>query len=163
LREQVNYFVRCRQMADVKVGESLQRVKMSYLLDRYDMDAEIDWESVLSGGEQQRLVLCAALACPNIGCIVLDETTASCDVPAERDIYTMLLSSGKQFITVSHRPELMTFHHLILNIDSNSQSYTITQLALLPSAMTSAVNIPVATNTDTVVFHTDTSASTPPI
>lgn len=102
------------------------------------MDSTIHlWSRTLSLGEQQRLIIVAALLTlyPPMDCdmpvkyFILDETTAGCDQLTEKIIYEYLQNSNIQFISISHRHQLIKYHTHQLIISSNNQSYQFNQLS----------------------------------
>lgn len=47
----------------------------------------------------------------------------------ERDIYKLIQCSGKQFVSVSHRPEVADFHTTLLVLDPQTKSCSFSRLA----------------------------------
>lgn len=106
--------------------DMLTDVGLVHLIDYYTLSADgpvVDWAVVLSGGEQQRIIVAAMLLYPKAQCFVFDETTSSCDTETEAQLYSLLLSRQKQFITVSHRPELNRFHSHKLIIENETSKF----------------------------------------
>lgn len=81
----------------------------------------LDWNT-LSPGEQQRLAFGRVLVNrPRL--IILDEATSALDIVAETRMYALLQNmaadDGVSYISVGHRPSLMTFHDKQLRISEN--------------------------------------------
>lgn len=78
-------------------------------------DTVADWTRVLSLGEQQRLAAARCLlAAPSVA--VLDEATSALPVVDERNLYDCLQDKGIGYISVGHRPTLVDFHDLVLEL-----------------------------------------------
>merc|ERR1712139_120278 len=84
---------------------------------------DIEWATVLSLGEQQRL----AFARLFWHCdwherhgngqgfyAVLDESTASMDVDSEMAVYSRCVKKGITTLSVAHRPTVIKYHHKVL-------------------------------------------------
>ncbi|EFJ13541.1 ATP-binding cassette transporter, subfamily D, member 5, SmABCD5 [Selaginella moellendorffii] len=101
--------------SDADLMEVLRRVKLEQLLERsFHLDANADWSSVLSLGEQQRLAF-ARLLLSKPKLALLDEATSAIDEATEAYLYRLLLESGTCVMSVGHRSTLREFHtHLIL-------------------------------------------------
>jgi ABC-type sulfate/molybdate transport systems ATPase subunit len=95
----------------------LKSVDLEYLIDRTGSAQEVvDWEEVLSLGEQQRLGM-ARLFFHKPNFAILDECTSGVTVSMEQRFCEMVKDMGCTCITISHRPALMAFHDLVLNLD----------------------------------------------
>lgn len=79
------------------------------------MDAENNWEEMLSQGEQQRLAF-ARLLITKPQFAILDEATSALDVDNEKALYNTLSQLEITYISVGHRPTLKTYHDKILFI-----------------------------------------------
>ena len=105
------------------------------------MDSSVQlWSRTLSLGEQQRLVIVVALVsllrtsrdnetCPPIKYLILDETTAGCDEVTQSTIYEHLNRSGIQYISISHRNQLVKYHTHQLIINSKTHTYELIELS----------------------------------
>ena len=83
-----------------------------------DLDVKQDWPRILSLGEQQRLAFGRLLLnAPRF--VVLDEATSALDVKTERHLYELLLDRDLAFISVGHRPTLLSFHDTVLELIGN--------------------------------------------
>lgn len=142
LREQLNYFRQVKNMPpvhnDQQLRELLFKFNLLHLVDRYSFDAAAQlWSRTLSLGEQQRLIIVVALVAllktnqrdgnQQIKYFILDETTAGCDELTEKNIYEYLQNSGIQYISISHRNQLVKYHTHQLLINSKTQSYELIQ------------------------------------
>ena len=144
LREQLNYFRTAKNMPpwtnDQQLKELLYKFNLLHLVDRYTMDASVHlWSRTLSLGEQQRLVIVVALVAllksprddspQAIKYLVLDETTAGCDELTEKTIYEHVKNCGVQFISISHRHQLVKYHTHQLIINPKTRSYELIELS----------------------------------
>ncbi|KAJ8769625.1 hypothetical protein K2173_005228 [Erythroxylum novogranatense] len=138
LRDQIIYPLSCDEAA-VRIGKLLgkvekysdstnildsylknilENVRLSYLLEREEggWDAKLNWEDILSLGEQQRLGMARLFFHkPKFG--ILDECTNATSVDVEEQLYRLARDMGITFVTSSQRPALIPFHseelHLI--------------------------------------------------
>ncbi len=79
------------------------------------LDAVLDWSNRLSLGEQQRLAFARVLLHrPRL--LILDESTSAMDVQSERQMYDLLREWKVSYISVGHRPTLVEFHDIRLEI-----------------------------------------------
>jgi len=116
LRNQILYPHTNREMSDTKLQDVLDQVNLTDLVDRVGgLDVELNWADVLSLGEQQRLGF-ARLFLHNPHYAVLDESTSALDVANEKHLYHKLREADITYISVGHRPTLIPFHQLIVEI-----------------------------------------------
>jgi len=100
-----------------KLRALLHSVDLENLLDRPGGGEEVtNWGEVLSLGEQQRLGM-ARLFFHRPRFAILDECTSGVTVEMEQRFCNMVKDMGCTCVTISHRPALMAFHDLILNLD----------------------------------------------
>ncbi|KAH9330447.1 hypothetical protein KI387_002555, partial [Taxus chinensis] len=102
----------------------LTLVRLGHLMKRCDgLDSRVDWSSVLSLGEQQRLAFARLLlARPELA--LLDESTSALDEANETHLYKEIKAAGITYISVGHRSTLPSFHRQILRLESpRSPSY----------------------------------------
>lgn len=82
------------------------------------LDRSIDWGNTLSLGEQQRLAFGRILVNkPRL--VILDESTSALDVSSEGRMYRLLQERMQKpftYISVGHRPTLLGFHDLRLQL-----------------------------------------------
>ncbi|KAG7983165.1 hypothetical protein I3843_04G091200 [Carya illinoinensis] len=89
----------------------LENVRLNYLLERDegDWDASLNWEDILSLGEQQRLGMARLFFHkPKFG--ILDECTNATSVDVEEHLYRLATNLGITVVTSSQRPALIPFH-----------------------------------------------------
>jgi vitamin B12/bleomycin/antimicrobial peptide transport system ATP-binding/permease protein len=82
-------------------------------------DLELDWASILSPGEQQRLAF-ARLLINRPRYAFLDEATAALDRANQERLFRLLRATGVTFISVSHDPELVRYHDEILELSGDT-------------------------------------------
>ncbi len=120
LREQLLYPNADREIPDKELESLLHQVNLPELLSKVGgFDAELDWSSVLSIGEQQRLAF-ARLLLNRPRYAFLDEATSALDLQNEKHLYQQLQQSETTFISVGHRESLLNYHQQILEILSDS-------------------------------------------
>ncbi|XP_074306712.1 ABC transporter D family member 1 isoform X2 [Silene latifolia] len=105
-----------KNMLDLQLKTILENVKLIYLLEREGgLGATLNWEDVLSLGEQQRLGM-ARLFFHKPKFAVLDECTNATSVDVEEHLYTLAAELGITVVTSSQRPALIPFHSLELRL-----------------------------------------------
>ncbi|MGF1492494.1 MAG: ABC transporter ATP-binding protein/permease [Microcoleaceae cyanobacterium] len=121
LREQLLYPQIDQQVSELVLYRVLQQVNLGSLPEQVGgFDAEIDWENILSVGEQQRLVFARLLlAQPRYA--ILDEATSALDLENEKHFYKLLYQSGITYISVGHRLSLLRYHQQVLELMNNAQ------------------------------------------
>ncbi len=119
LRDQLLYTLApgAGAVGEEELRRALSQARLEPLLRRYpDLDAETDWEQVLSGGEQQRLGF-ARLLLRRPAFVMLDEATSALDLATEGHLYGLLHQARMAVISVGHRPSLTGFHDRVLRLD----------------------------------------------
>ncbi|KAL5233731.1 hypothetical protein ACI65C_001141 [Semiaphis heraclei] len=122
LRDQVIYphtkeEMQRRRKTDVDIANHLERVQLSYLLQRdQGWDTVADWMDVLSGGEKQRIAM-ARLFYHQPQFAILDECTSAVSVDVEGSMYQYCRDVGISLFTVSHRKSLWKHHDYYLQMD----------------------------------------------
>jgi putative ATP-binding cassette transporter len=121
LRSQLLYPIQDRPILDAELLHLLERVNLRDLAERFGgLDAERDWEKVLSVGEQQRLALARVLLTrPSYA--VLDEATSALDLANEARIYDELANGATTLVSVSHHTTLLKFHTQVLELAGNGE------------------------------------------
>ncbi|XP_010531380.1 PREDICTED: ABC transporter D family member 1 [Tarenaya hassleriana] len=102
---------------DAHLKSILENVRLIYLLERDEAgwDADLNWEDMLSLGEQQRLGMARLFFHrPKFG--ILDECTNATSVDVEEQLYRVAQDMGVTFITSSQRPALIPFHRFELRL-----------------------------------------------
>jgi len=95
----------------------LRSVDLESLLDRSGGGEQVtNWGEVLSLGEQQRLGM-ARLFFHKPKFAILDECTSGVTVEMEERFCRRVQDLGCTCVTISHRPALMAFHDVVLNLD----------------------------------------------
>jgi putative ATP-binding cassette transporter len=116
LRSQLLYPNQTQPFTDAELLRLLERVNLSDLAERFGgLDAERDWEKVLSIGEQQRLAFARVLlARPRY--VILDEATSALDATNEDSLYRQLAATQTTPISVAHRASLLKYHKQVLEL-----------------------------------------------
>ena len=128
LRDQLLYPQTSRNIADEELQQVLKQVNLEDLAERLGgFDVELDWDDILSLGEQQRLAFARLLfSQPNYA--ILDEATSALDLQNEASLYQQLQQSQTTYISVGHRLSLLQYHQLVLELRGD------TQWQLMPAA-----------------------------
>ncbi|NEP45712.1 MAG: ATP-binding cassette domain-containing protein, partial [Okeania sp. SIO2H7] len=83
-------------------------------------DTVLQWNNILSLGEQQRLAF-ARLLLTKPRYAILDEATSALDLQNEAELYQQLQDTKTTFISVGHRLSLLQYHEQVLELSGNSQ------------------------------------------
>ncbi|KAG5648252.1 hypothetical protein DXG03_006210 [Asterophora parasitica] len=132
LRDQIIYphskvEMEARGVTDADLLAILAIVEMDHVVEREGgWDANREWRDALSGGDKQKIAW-ARLFYHNPRYAILDEATSL--VPTEMEGLMMEHATrlGITLLTVSHRPSLWKYHHLILHYDGQG-GYVFTKL-----------------------------------
>lgn len=118
LRDQLHYPYPDRGATDEEIREVVERVNLGSVLDRVegDLDRVVDWNHMLSLGEQQRVAF-ARLFLRKPKFAFLDEATSALDEDNQQELYTLIRKSGIGYISVGHRATLIPFHERMLLLD----------------------------------------------
>jgi len=116
LRSQLLYPSAASNLDDDALLEILDQVHLPRLAERVGgLDAEHDWEKLLSVGEQQRLAFARVLVHrPKI--VILDEATSALDSNNETALYARLRESGATLISIAHRAAVLRHHTHVLRL-----------------------------------------------
>jgi putative ATP-binding cassette transporter len=109
LRRATAYPASLDDVDDAALRKALEDVGLGHFVARVDEDTR--WESILSGGEKQRLSFARILLHrPDI--IVMDEATAALDPQSQDELMRLVLERlpNATLISVGHRAELEAFH-----------------------------------------------------
>merc|ERR1740121_658664 len=109
-----------RAQLDSKITSVLGSLGIGYLIDRHGLDAGVEFDKVLSGGEKQRLNFARVLvrSADGLSFVLLDEATSALDEANEDIAYGMLRQSVRCYISVGHRMNLKKFHTKQLMLES---------------------------------------------
>ncbi|MFM7440339.1 MAG: ABC transporter ATP-binding protein/permease, partial [Snowella sp.] len=120
LRQQLLYPHTDDQVSDQELEIILKKVNLQHLLiDKNSLDIAVNWEQILSLGEQQRLAF-ARLLMTRPTFTILDEATSALDLPNEASLYQQLQETKTTFISVGHRESLFNYHQWVLELTENS-------------------------------------------
>ena len=121
LRSQLLYPDVGRHVPDAQLLELLALVNLPELAHRFgSLDAEMDWEKVLSIGEQQRLAFARVLLIqPRFA--ILDEATSALDTANEGNLYRQLARTSTTLISVGHRSTILQYHKQVLELTGDGQ------------------------------------------
>lgn len=124
LRSQLLYPNKDRQVTDAQLLDLLVRVNLPDLADRFGgLDTEVDWQKVLSIGEQQRLAFARVfLTRPRF--VMLDEATSALDVANEASLYQQLMSIDTTLVSVGHRATILKYHKQVLELQGDGRWLT---------------------------------------
>ncbi|MCG8551674.1 MAG: ABC transporter ATP-binding protein/permease, partial [Desulfobacterales bacterium] len=125
LREQLRY-PSGADLDDDQIKAAMEAVNLTDLYQKMQgaaggnsfIDAENNWEEMLSQGEQQRLAF-ARLLITKPDFAILDEATSALDVDNEKALYSILSQLEITYISVGHRPTLKAYHDKILFIQGD--------------------------------------------
>lgn len=121
LRSQLIYPATDSPLDDERLLAILAEVQLGDLAAQVGgLDAEDDWEKLLSVGEQQRLAFARVLVRqPKV--VILDEATSALDARNEAVLYQRLRDSGATLVSVAHRPGVLRFHSQVLCLVGGGQ------------------------------------------
>jgi putative ATP-binding cassette transporter len=116
LRSQLLYPHQERPVPDAELLRLLERVNLPDVAERFGgLDAERDWEKVLSIGEQQRLAFARVLLTrPRY--VMLDEATSALDAANEESLYRQLAATQTTLVSVAHRASVLKYHRQVLEL-----------------------------------------------
>lgn len=114
LRSQLIYPSAATDLSDDQLLDILEQVHLPYLAGRVGgLDATLDWEKLLSIGEQQRLAFGRVLVHqPSI--VILDEATSALDSANESALYKRLRDKGTTLVSIAHRAGVLRHHTHVL-------------------------------------------------
>ncbi len=120
LREQLLYPNINRELEEHELRKILKLVNLKDLPDRLGgFDVELQWENVLSLGEQQRLAFVRLLLTkPRYA--ILDEATSALDLENEEELYQQLQATKTTFVSVGHRLSLLKYHQQVLELSGDT-------------------------------------------
>ena len=121
LRDQLLYPRLQREISEADLRSILHTVNLPDLPERVGgFDVELNWDDVLSLGEQQRLAFSRLLVNkPRFA--VLDEATSALDVENEGNLYRKLRELGIHYISVGHRSSILRYHDHVLELQGGKK------------------------------------------
>ncbi|CAM6094647.1 unnamed protein product [Calypogeia fissa] len=125
------------QPSDDEIIQVLESVNLGHLMDACDgLDAFMEWSSVLSLGEQQRVAF-ARLLISKPRLALLDESTSALDEDNEIQLYQEIEKAGITYVSVGHRSTLQQYHRNILRLrssqaDESGRNWSFGPLLRLP-------------------------------
>ncbi|MEM6256343.1 MAG: ABC transporter ATP-binding protein/permease [Cyanobacteria bacterium P01_D01_bin.156] len=96
----------------------LKLLKTVQLDDLKDLDQQADWSQHLSTGEQQRLAF-ARLLLVQPTYALIDEATSALPTSQEQYLYQQLAKNNTTYISIGHRPSLLTYHQQVLTLKTD--------------------------------------------
>lgn len=120
LRSQLLYPHKAGSVSDARLLKVLVQVNLAGLAERFgSLDVELDWEKVLSIGEQQRLAFARVLLFqPRYA--ILDEATSALDSANEAALYGLLREAGTTLISIAHRAAVLKYHSQVLELSGDT-------------------------------------------
>jgi putative ATP-binding cassette transporter len=116
LRDQLLYPNTDYQVDEDTLKRALAQANLADLPNRLGgFETELDFADVLSLGEQQRLAF-ARLLLTKPRYAILDEATSALDAENEQRLYQTLRDLDVTFVSVGHRPSLLQYHDLVLQL-----------------------------------------------
>lgn len=118
-RNQLLYGVHKRGISESVLIKVLKDVGLEEMYRRIGgFDAVMDWPTLLSTGEQQRLSLARLLLMrPRLA--ILDEATTAIDAESENELYILISKTCPLFVSVGYHSTLSKFHNKLLTIGVN--------------------------------------------
>jgi putative ATP-binding cassette transporter len=115
LRQALTYPTPCAEVDDIEVRNAMAAAGLSHLADRLDEEAE--WNTMLSGGEQQRVGFARALIHrPTV--LLLDEAVSTLEDTEARDLYRLLTDMLPECMVIStgRSASLVGLHHRVIEM-----------------------------------------------
>lgn len=125
--------IRPPQPSDEELIDVIKRVRLGHLLERPEgLEAKVEWASVLSLGEQQRLAFARLLLSQPL-LALMDESTSALDEDNEAHLYGEVKAAGVTFVSIGHRTSLKQFHENVLFLKPPGTTETGRTWTLVPS------------------------------
>ena len=135
LRQALTYPTPAAEVDDVEVRNAMAATGLSHLADRLDEEAE--WNTMLSGGEQQRVGFARALIDrPTV--LLLDEAVSTLEDAEARDLYHLLTDMLPECMVIStgRSASLVGLHHRVIEMTAAplaGRARPPSQLAAMPA------------------------------
>ena len=121
LKELLYYPLSPTDISIEQIQITLQAANLPNLLMQHpDPDEVVEWQKILSVGEQQRIAF-ARVVLSQAKFAILDEATSALDPSNERVVYESLKQLGMGYISVGHRPSLLEHHSKVLELQGAGQ------------------------------------------
>jgi len=121
LRNQLLYTSGRQGISEEELHFVLKQVGLEETMKRVGgFENALDWNSILSTGEQQRLAF-ARLMLARADYAFLDEATTAVDTDSERHLYSLLMKAVRAYISVGYRANLAKYHHTILELTGDGK------------------------------------------
>ena len=119
LSELLHYRSPSAPLAKKDLAALLNSVNLAELLDQHpDTEQPVEWQRVLSVGEQQRIAFARVLLSGSQFAL-LDEAKSALDPNNERSVYQLLKRRGMGYISIGHRSSLIEHHEKVLKLDTD--------------------------------------------
>jgi len=116
---------------DAIVSDLLVEMGLGAALEAYGLDGVEQWEDVLSTGEQQRLMFARVLYTrPKFA--ILDEASSALDMAWESTCMQSLVDEDISFLTIAHRPSVVRFHDVLLQMEPDGSSSITPLVSVTP-------------------------------
>jgi putative ATP-binding cassette transporter len=133
LRDQLLYGSSQKIIGDEEILALLRELRLEVLLDRVGgLDAEHDWSSILSRGEQQQVAF-ARLLLANPRVAFLDEPTSALEAAEAHHLYEVLSRTPITYVSVGTDPGLADYHDRVLELGPDA-TWEVTPCRLAVSA-----------------------------
>eukprot|EP00928_Gymnodinium_smaydae_P030776 TRINITY_DN22788_c0_g3_i2.p1 TRINITY_DN22788_c0_g3~~TRINITY_DN22788_c0_g3_i2.p1 ORF type:complete len:745 (+),score=150.35 TRINITY_DN22788_c0_g3_i2:136-2370(+) len=103
------------------VRQAFELAKIDYVLDRHGMDADENFDIILSRGEKQRLCFARVLMRDGINLALLDEATSGVDCENEALLYEQLRETVPCYVSIAHGNSLDKYHTHKLILEKQPQ------------------------------------------
>lgn len=118
-RNQLLYIRRRRGITEEVLRRAIKEAQLESTIQRIGtLDIELDWQNVLSMGEQQRIAF-ARLFIVQPKFAFLDEATTAIEPTGQAVLYSRLGEYVSSYVSVGHRDALAPFHDFVLTLSSN--------------------------------------------
>lgn len=122
IRNQLLYSTARRGVPDKELLRALEEVGLEEILQRipHGFDAFLDWNTMLSTGEQQRMAFARLLlAQPHFA--FLDEATTAIDAESEELLYGLVSKITKAHMSIGYRENLAKYHHTLIELKGDGK------------------------------------------